>query len=108
MKSTPAKSTNKDEAPKKTPAEWAELSEVVALKGAGKKVSSWSVRYAVADQLFGWSAQVHHFGADSFTLTASEFKAALDCAMTYPGTKPSAAAVPPISKSKFPKSSKAK
>ncbi len=98
-----SKKTEKPEAPSEpqfTPAEYREkFCQVKAREKGGK--SSDSVAFVVASVLYGWEAQAHHFGAESFKLTATEFEEALAAAMKYPCAKPFQAAVPPVSKDKF-------
>jgi len=105
-----------------TPAEWARAGQVKAGQLArnieGRRITkhveaqavhgvqlregeSLSAQYACADALFGWSLQAHHFGADSFRLSKSDFEKALLTALDFPCSAPHAAAIPPFSKDKF-------
>ena len=71
--------------------------------GEGIKRKVVPLAHQVADQLFGWSSQVYHYGADSFTMTAEDYEKALAAAMAYPSTNIPRAAVAPVAKSKFSK-----
>ena len=93
---------------KKTPKQWGiELfSQVVPKSLAGKRAPydvALTYQYQVADQLYGWSRQSHHYGDDSFELTEAEFLEAVDRALKFPSEEPLPAAIPKVSENKFQK-----
>ena len=105
MKSKPDESPVMASDVKKPPHEWAKSVCPGVKAKPGKNPApfdeSFDFRFQVADQLYGWSRQVHHYGADSFQLSESDFKESLERAIKFPGADPLLAAVPQVSKDKF-------
>lgn len=99
--------SNKEEAPKKveqtyTPAEYGARFCTVKARRRGDRPSQ-SVGFTVADILYDWKSQAHHFGADSFRLTAAQFEQAIEAAMAHPNGAPFEPAFPPVSLDKLKK-----
>lgn len=99
-KKSEEKAEKKPEEPKFTPAEYRDRFCLIKSRVPGGQ-SSVSAPFAVANSVFQWEAQAHHYGADSFKLTRKQFEAAILSAMKYPCVAPLPAAVPPIIKDKF-------
>ena len=70
---------------KKTPLAWAEALGFRKKHGRGPEARHMlSAEYVTANVYYGWEAQVHHWGADSLTLSESDFKAAMVAASKFP------------------------
>ena len=86
----------------KTPHEWgAELCAAKKVRKGSPFDACFDYRFQVADQLYGWSRQVHHYGDDSFKVSKATFLESIERALAFPGASPLLAAVPKISQDKF-------
>lgn len=99
------KNNEEEEAPKVaeptfTPAEYRDKFCMVKSKNPGGE-RSVSASYAAANALFCWSQQAHHYGADSFKMTAGDFERAILSAVRFPCVALFPAAVPAVIKDKF-------
>jgi hypothetical protein len=84
---------------KMTPLQWAHERGHSKKRGIGpNRRRLLSAAFETADVLYGWSLQVHHYGADSLVITQKDFDAAMAASAKYPTVPPHAPAVSQMAK----------